>query len=205
MSDGGRAGAAGQLPLEQGELVAWSGRPRQGLRLQVLDTVLVPFGLFWLGLGVYLVIHSQSVERLENVLVECGFAVVFLGYALFLLVLRFLMDAARRGRTSYAVTNRRLVILEGRHLETIPLTEMPSISVQEHRDGRGTLWFGRLPGWARSPDGSYLGFQKPPGFERPIPRFDSVEEPRRVRDLIVMYAAASGGERKNREADRTRM
>ena len=176
-------------PLENGESILWAGRPRQGLRLQPLDSVMIPVGLGWAGLGWYLLAHEVAAAPPASVVVPRLLGVVLAGYACFLLFIRFVIDAIRRARTEYVVTDRRALTRVGSQVSSLALVGLQEVNVQECRDGRGTLWLGRPPGWARSHDGSYFGLH---GFGPAVPRLDSIEDPHRVRELLLARAAAAG-------------
>jgi hypothetical protein len=70
-----------------------------------------------------------------------------------LIVGRFFHDAWRRNRTLYALTDQRVIIVDGgiqQRLRSLPLRTLPEISITDERAGRGTITFGSptLPfGW----------------------------------------------------------
>jgi hypothetical protein len=66
-----------------------------------------------------------------------------------LMVGRFLVDIWRRGRTYYAVTPRRILILTKSSLKSVELRTLSEMSLKESRDGSGSLTFGPRPGLSR--------------------------------------------------------
>jgi hypothetical protein len=111
----------------------------------------------------------------------------FLLGGLYLVVGRFLVDAwARRGIT-YAVTNRRILILRGApfaKLTALTFDGVPSVNLIERGGGRGTIRFG--PEQPVLFNRGYSGWS--PAFD-PTPQFIAIEDARTVFDHIQMQLA----------------
>jgi len=108
----------------------------------------------------------------------------FVLIGLYLAVGRFAIDAARRARTSYGVSNERAIIISGlvqRRTESIDLRTLTEVSLTERSDRSGTvtfghahpliLWFAAFPGWPGT-----AGFV--------LPRFEGISNAREVYDII---------------------
>jgi hypothetical protein len=97
---------------------------------------------------------------------------------LYLVAGRFIVDAWGRRRISYAVTDKRILIVRsGRFPKLTAMTfdQMPSVNLIEHANGRGTIRFG--PEQSSSSHEGYSGWS--PAFD-PTPQFFAIEEAREV-------------------------
>lgn len=137
--------------LEPGERLLWSGFPRQGLMLRAEDAFLIPFSLLWGGFAIlweYSVITGEpdvpdQFNLWDKFFVLWG--VPFVLFGLYFIFGRFIADAARRGRTIYAVTNTRAILLTnffGHSLRSIQLSGLNEIGLSKKAEGRGTITFG---------------------------------------------------------------
>jgi hypothetical protein len=127
--------------LTSDEHLLWSGKPRTGIRLQAVDAFLIPFALIWLGLVGVAVYVMRAVGAPPFMQM---FPVPFASVGLFLLLARFLVDV-RRAKTSYAVTDQRILIVrEGRTrtVQSTSLRNLPDVTLEEGKDGYGSIWFG---------------------------------------------------------------
>lgn len=96
--------------LDPGARVIWYGQPRQGSRLRLQDSYLIPFSILWCGFATFWefsVVHTNSPFFFKL------WGVPFVCVGLFFVFGRFLVDARGRARTHYGVTNERIVILSG--------------------------------------------------------------------------------------------
>jgi hypothetical protein len=119
--------------LESGEQLLWMGRPASGFRLRGEDAVLIPFSLLWGGFAIFW--EASVVQRGQpGWFALWGIPFVLMG--LHLIVGRFVLDAVRRARTLYAVSDRRVVVLSGlwtREVKSVWLRTLPEITVREGR------------------------------------------------------------------------
>src|SRR5262249_45574969 len=106
---------------------------------------------------------------------------MFVAVGLFMALGRFALDAWLRARTSYAVTDKRILIARAgpfSHFTSLDLDRLPDVNLDGAGRARGTIRFGQpafsnrsLSGWAPSPD--------------PTPQFLAIEDASRVFDLIM--------------------
>jgi hypothetical protein len=99
--------------LASGEQIYWTGHPDTSLRLAPQDAVWIPMGIVWAlisGLGVAAVPWPFKIPVI-------GFFIA----SLQMLFGRFVFARARRRRTTYAVTDRRVVSLLRRRWRLMPL------------------------------------------------------------------------------------
>ncbi len=157
--------------IAPGERLLWSGRPRQGLLFRPADLFLVPFSLLWCGFAVFWEIAAFSAKAPPFFRF---FGIPFVLAGLYFVFGRFLADALQRGRTRYAVTSSRLLVVSGlmtRTVESVPLRNLPQLALTTRADGSGDIRFGppspfgmpNIPGWPGMKAFSPLAFEGIPG------------------------------------------
>ncbi|MCK6479294.1 MAG: PH domain-containing protein [Planctomycetes bacterium] len=173
--------------LAPGEAVLWTGRPRGGLRLRPSDLFLVPFSLLWCG---FIAFWEWMAFARNSPLFFKLWGIPFLLVGVYLLFGRYFVDALLRGRTRYAITSSRVLLVSGALLprvDSLSLRNLPMISLRERADGSGDIVLGSpspfaavaLPGW--------------PGFrEFTPPTLDSIPEVRRVHGILLQAQGAAG-------------
>ena len=96
---------------------------------------------------------------------------------------RFLVDARRRSGIYYGVTKDRVIIISGtrtRQVKSLNLHMLSDLSMEERRDGSGTISFG-----AAHPMSAWGSGMSWPGMERYLPpSFESIPDVRTVYALI---------------------
>lgn len=152
--------------LAHGERVLWQGKPRTGI---LWDPGTRHVQLVVLAFAALLsVLSFKGFQNPDSSL--RFFAFLLMVHPINHLLLLPLMDAFRRRRTAYALTDRRVVIARGglwRHkIQSLPLKEIAEIHLIEGPGGLGTIHLGRDPEWRQKGE---LRF---------------IERPREVSDLI---------------------
>jgi len=165
------------LPRER---ILWSGSPATGLLLTGRDAFLVPFSLVWCGFAVF---WTYEATRRGAPLLFYFVGGAFVCFGVFFVVGRFVVDAWLRKRTSYAVTNQRILILRDppfSSFTSLDLDGLPQMQLVGAGGGRGSLRFGpplsmfanrNMSGWTPALD--------------PVPQFLAIEEAPKVFDLIT--------------------
>jgi hypothetical protein len=155
-----------QFPLDRGERQLWAGQPRKGIVFRPADLFMIPFSLLWGGFAVFWEVTAVSNGA---PLFFALFGVPFVLVALYITIGRFLVDSLRRSRTSYAVTSDRVIISSGLlapNTKTLNLRTLSDITLQERRDGTGTITFGPTHPFAALHAGtSWPGVPQTPSFE----------------------------------------
>ena len=126
--------------LLPGEEVVWQGRPRPGYRFRAVDVPMVVFGLFFTGISLLFVVT----------LWPYGLLIPHLWIGLYFTAGRFYVDRRIREHTSYAMTGSRALIVRTwptRRSTSVNLRAVGDITLQEHRDGTGTISFGAPLGY----------------------------------------------------------
>ncbi len=183
--------------LMSGERVLWNGHPAPGLLFTSRDILLVPFSLAWCGFAVF---WETTVVLMNLRLGQAAsdgpggpmlfffplFGGAFVCVGLFFVFGRFAVDAWLRGLTSYAVTDRRILIARAGPLANftaISLDRIPDLVLRERQNGKGSIQFGQqVSMFMRRGFGSWL-----PSLD-PTPQFLAIADVRRVFDLIQQQA-----------------
>jgi hypothetical protein len=150
--------------LDSGEKLLWAGRPAQGIVLTQQDWFLIPFSAVWLGIAVYS-FWPKSTKTPEPLALFVAAGLLFIGIGIYALIGRFIADLSYRSRLIYGVTDRRAIILSGmrrRSVQSIYLSSLSTLKLEERRDRSGTIYFGDQPSssyWHGSNYGQGVGTQ----------------------------------------------
>jgi hypothetical protein len=141
-----------QPELMPGEIVHWAGMPNPRVIFHSDDWYAIPFSLLWGGFFIFseggaLGYWGHSVRFANNSSFDVIWGVPFLVFGQYLIWGRFLVDAWCKRRTYYAVTDRRVLIVQeawGRNTRSPYLSAIPEIALEG--TSTGTLWLGpKLP------------------------------------------------------------
>jgi hypothetical protein len=157
------------LPLlTEGEELRWTGRPRGGLAWQAGDWARVAFGIAWmLFTGVWI---GMSIG-IGAPWFFTAFGIPFVVFGLYILVIRFFTDARRRSRTTYGITQHRVIVRGGMldtAVDSYPLETLTDLRLEERADGTGTI---RL-----RPDQDYQELKRYPNSHAPGHRYRTTTE-----------------------------
>jgi len=132
--------------LKPNEKILWSGMPRQGLLIRDADMLAIPMSIMLLGFMLlmdFLMVTNPNLFTLAT-----GF--LFTGLFVYLGVLRFFTAARRRRLIHYCITNRRVLVMQGKKKQffTLPLRNITRAEVTAEKDGSGYITFGNSnPVW----------------------------------------------------------
>jgi hypothetical protein len=137
-----------QSELMSGESLLWTGRPNPRVIFHSDDWYMIPFSLLWGGFAIFweagvLGYWGNNTKHGTTSTFMALWGIPFIVIGQSMIWGRFLHDAWLKRRSYYAVTNRRvLVIQEGWNRKT-SWTYLGTIPTVE-REGSmtGTLWFG---------------------------------------------------------------
>jgi hypothetical protein len=174
--------------LEPGESFLWTGKPRQGILLRASDAFLIPFSLLWGGFAIF---WETGVAKSGAPAFFVLWGIPFVLVGLYIIVGRFFVDATVRANTFYGLTDRRAVIVSGvfsRTTRSMPLRTLTDITVDERKDGSGTIHLGRPHPFAVW----YAGMQWPGMAQYQTPAFELISDVRGVyRQLMEVQRRAA--------------
>lgn len=110
------------------------------------------------------------------------FGVPFVIIGLYLIFGRFFVDAKVRARTTYGVTNDRIIIISGlfsQQVKSMQIRTISDISLTEKSDGSGTIIFGPSLFGNFFAGGSWLG-----GIRNSPPSFEMIDRAKEVYETI---------------------
>ena len=143
-----RAAQEIQPQLFSGETINWADRPNPHKIFQSDDWAIIPFSAIWLGLFVFWECQALGLLGLAKTgRKEDTFSVIwgipFLLFGNYMLWGRFLWDAWLKRRTSYAITNRRVLLVQrGLSFRTCSVFPNELSIIEREGTGIGTLWLG---------------------------------------------------------------
>jgi hypothetical protein len=154
--------AAIQPELISNESILWAYQPKAGTVFHRNDLLLIPFSLFWGGFTIFWESLATGFGRIQKTgnNAPAFFALWGLGFVLvgqYLIWGRFVYAAWLKKRTHYAVTNRRLIVVQSgfnRRVCSAYIDTLPTIIKEGESNGAGVLrftpsqpfWYGRQ-GW----------------------------------------------------------
>jgi hypothetical protein len=141
-----------QSELMAGESLLWTGRPNPGVIFHSDDLYVIPFGLLWGGFAIFweagvLGFWGNGAKNGTPSTFMAIWGIPFIVIGQYLIWGRFIHDAWLKRRTYYAVTNRRVLVMQEGWKQKTSWVYISSIPTVE-REGTttGTLWFGpKLP------------------------------------------------------------
>lgn len=170
--------SAGEIDLVPGERVLWAGEPVHRPFFNKGDVLLIPFCVLWIGVVAwFLGRETDPTTRL----ILIALLVVGLGVSVGRMALRFI----RLGKTTYAITDSRIIARSGlfRTKESSDsLAELAAPVIVPGKPGTGTITFGDLNALATA--NATLGARQKGGQILSV-MLVGIGEPKRVRDLLV--------------------
>lgn len=155
--------------LDSRERLIWWGRPKQGLLLRKGDYYLIPFSIVWAGFVIFWEFRAWDAPLFFRL-----WGIPFILAGVYLLVGRFFVDAWHRFRTYYGLTFSRVLIVGPSKTQSIELENLSEMTLEEFRDGTGTIILGHEPYVRRDRNDNNWDFA-PPG-----PRLERITEAQRV-------------------------
>jgi hypothetical protein len=165
--------------LSPGEKLLWWGAPATGLRLGAQDVFLIPFSLVWGGFAVF---WEWSVLSRGGPTFFALWGLPFVAMGVYIVAGRFFVDAWRRARTRYALTDERVLIITPKEMKSLRLQTLTELSLTERRGGVGNIAFGST---SAPPMSNWVGGSTwPRGGRYAAPSLDSIDDARTVYELI---------------------
>jgi hypothetical protein len=164
-----------QPELLSGEKFYWAGKPNPHVIFHSDDWYAIPFSLLWGGFAIFWevsvlggwgnVSHGNPISWFFTL---WGIPFVVIGQ--FMIWGRFFFDAWLKRRTYYAVTNRRVLVLQEGWKQKTRFTQLEAVVGMEiEGEAIGTIWFGpkypviagrgqKSRGWSRFSVGEVVVF-----------------------------------------------
>lgn len=165
--------------LLRDERILWQGKPN--IRDYVFRGAwyLIPFSLLWGGFAIFWEIGVLTAPRAPVFFAILGIPFVLFG--LYLMVGRFFVASREAINTSYAITDRRVLIIGGafrRTFTAIEVTQLPEMQLDQGRNGRGSITFGSSPSLRMPPGWPTMGAY------RQAAAFHAIDDVRQVFDTL---------------------
>lgn len=160
------------------ERLLWSGAPATGLMIRRSDAVGIPFSILWTAFAIF---WETAVLKSNGPLIMKLWGIPFILVGLYMVVGRFFFDAWQRARTTYGLTNERVIIISNsfsRSVKSLNLRTLTDITLDQNSEESGTIIFGEANKTSWTPD--WIGKRRQPD----PPSFEMIEEPRRVYGMI---------------------
>lgn len=164
--------------LERDENLIWAGRPGRGIRFSSRDVIMIPFSLMWCGFAIF---WETTVLVANAPLLFKLWGIPFVVVGLYIVFGRFIVDARRRAKTYYGLSDRRAIVLFAGSTRRVTSVQLASQQLQLEQTSRGTgsISFGTQP--PQQAWGTFnLGQSKAGGL-----RFEAIDDAREVYRLIV--------------------
>lgn len=137
-----------QPELTSGENIVWSGQPSTAVFFHKEDAFLVPFSLLWGGFAIFWELGvagfwGSNSRSGSPWLFGMVWGIPFVLVGQYMIWGRFFYAALKRKRTHYAVTDRRVIVVQDgwkRRMASACLDSLPTL-IKEGSNGIGTLRF----------------------------------------------------------------
>lgn len=123
--------------LDADENILWRGKPEKLHLLDATDFYMIPFSLLWTAFAVYweyTVLRSGRSPFFFKI-----FGGFFVLVGLFMVFGRFLYKSWVLKTSSYAITDKKVLIRQRREVRVLKKQALPALSVKNYRDGTGTI------------------------------------------------------------------
>lgn len=128
--------------LKSNESLLWTGKPRQGIIIKRIDAFVIPISLIWGGFAIF---WEVSVISSGAPFFFKLWGIPFVLVGLYLIIGRFFFDAKRREKTTYGITENRIIIKSGvfkESLKSLNIRNLSEITLNEESDRSGTIVLG---------------------------------------------------------------
>ena len=158
--------------LTPGETVLWKGRPERIRLFEKADVVEIPFSILWLGFAVF---WEYGVFRAKAPIFFLAFGAFFVLIGLYFAFGRFIHRSYLMKRTTYAITDKKILRNRNGKTDLLLRSALPSIQLVEYPDGTGTIIFNTSTNDPRRG----MPVSADPGF-----RLRSIPDVRRVMSIL---------------------
>lgn len=152
--------------LKESESMLWRGQPKKGIQLRDADMILIPMSIILIGFALILnyILWLYSASFLLHL-----FGALLAAGGIYLGVIRFFVDASKRARTFYGISDKRVIVLTRNRkpaIKTLPLKNIDRMDITLEKDGSGFIIFGNTnPLYPWLLGGFYFTGESVPGLE----------------------------------------
>jgi hypothetical protein len=130
------------------ERILWIGRPKQTAVFTPEDRFLIPFSVLWGGFAIYwefLILFSKDETGVGPPLIFILLGLPFAIFGFYTIFGRFIYKAWAKKNTFYAITNKRIIVLDKakENLQSADIRSIPSMMRTIGPNGIGTVKFGK--------------------------------------------------------------
>lgn len=100
------------------ESLLWKGKPKQGIVFTKSDIFMIPFSVLWAGFAVFWEINVLRIKDVPIFFTLWGIPFILAG--IYITIGRFIHDYLNRKNTEYFVTDKRVIIVKYKRIESIP-------------------------------------------------------------------------------------
>lgn len=123
------------------EYVLWQGRPEKGMIFSLSDIVTTLFSVVWLAFSVF---WEYTVIKNSPSVIMVLWGIPFVGIGIYLLIGRFIQRVIADKNTYYVITNKRIIIKQGRRIKFFDGDDLPPMDITIHKNGNGTISFSEV-------------------------------------------------------------
>lgn len=140
------------------EKVLWSGKPSISKMFNIIDWILIPVGIIWISIGIYgLTFIIASMNQTSTFadhemfmqfmrIMALIISAIFSALGMYLLVCRFIVKVFIKSKTKYAITNRRILIIQKgifNRIKSVETNTINHIEISKLKHGKGKIFFFR--------------------------------------------------------------
>jgi hypothetical protein len=167
--------------LDEKESLLWTGKPKQGIKLKIIDVILIPFSLMF---GGFVFFWEYKAITKEPSFFKI-FGVLFILGSVYLIFGRFIYDAIKRKNIAYGITQSRIIIVSGIFMESvnsINIKNLKDIMLYENSNQSGTIVLGNENKLIGDFKRSGVNIR---GFNHNTPALEMINEVKNVYNLIL--------------------
>ncbi|HUM46012.1 MAG TPA: hypothetical protein PLD84_03720, partial [Chitinophagales bacterium] len=97
--------------LKEDENILWSGQPKRGVQIRDADIILIPMSIILIGFSLIL---DYTLMHYDSSVVFKLFGGLLAVAGIYMGLIRFFTDAAKRAQTFYCITTKRVIVLTGK-------------------------------------------------------------------------------------------
>lgn len=152
--------------LKEEERILWVGQPKQGIQIRDADMILIPMSIILIGFSIIL---NYTLFHYEASILFYMVGVILAASAIYMGIIRFFADSAKRSHTYYCITSKRVIVLRGKKkpvIKTLPFKNIERMDTTDEKDGSGFIIFGATnPLYPWLLGGFYFTAESVPGLE----------------------------------------